>query len=246
MYWMEYFSRSVLRAHDVAIGKHRDIQMLTELIDTSEICLTSESLLIGPPMDRDEIGACALEAFAKVDEMCSPWLPTEASFDADGYFHSFGHFLYYAKCGISMDHQRGSVTWFDDFFGWTAHVDVDSSSAVAFDNFGCLCKHSRIFAKYLENNRLFAGMVGEDFAGKISGSYESVCAIKLCKNDGLRSDRFHYLSIGSVAVSIHGSESNNGALSGEIWPIGFWHRCAFCPKIALRQGQYFFCAFKIC
>lgn len=43
------------------------------------------------------------------------------------------------------------MSTFHDFFGGAAHVDIDSSDAISFDNLCCFTKHGRIFPKDLDD-----------------------------------------------------------------------------------------------
>jgi hypothetical protein len=84
MYHLIY---AILIAHHIPITDHRDIHILLEVIDASEISFTGERLLVCTPMYSDKIGSSILESLHKISEKLTIF-PTETSFHRDRDFDS--------------------------------------------------------------------------------------------------------------------------------------------------------------
>ena len=120
---------------------------------------------------------------------------------------------------------------FDDFFGWTSHIDIYSSSACLLDHDGSLGKHLWIFAKYLEDHWLFFVLMGKDTLAKGLGVDESISGVKLGKCHDIGSDTLHHSTIRRVTVSIHRRESDDGSFFSEIGPVSFMSH-DICTRVA--------------
>lgn len=102
---MYHFCYPILIAEYITVTDHRDTNMLFEIIDTSEICSTSECLFVGATMYRDEARTRTFESLHKIDEKI--WiLPTKTSLDRYWYLDRLAHLFDYLECSITVDHQR--------------------------------------------------------------------------------------------------------------------------------------------
>ncbi len=219
---MHHFSDPIFVAHHISIADYGDTNMLLELVDTSEICLSCECLFVGPTMYWYQICSSSLESLHEVNKETRIF-PAEPSFDRYWYFYSFTHFFDNLECCISIDHQRWSVSAFDYLLRWTSHIDIDPSDTVPLDDTSCFGEHERIFSKYLDDERIFTWIMSECSSLEILGVDESIRRIELWEYNCLRGNPLYNLAIRTITISIHRSESCDRSTSCEIWPELFVH-----------------------
>jgi hypothetical protein len=65
---MDELVPAIFIIHNITICNNWNLEMLAELIYTSEICFTGKCLLVGATMDTYEIGACILESLTELRE----------------------------------------------------------------------------------------------------------------------------------------------------------------------------------
>lgn len=216
---MYHLSSPVLITHDIPIRYHRDMYMLFEFVYSCEISLSSECLLIRTPMYWDEIGSCIFESLDEVHEEVRIF-PAESSFHRYWYLYSVAHLFDDPECCITIDHERWSVSTFDDFFRRTSHIYIDTSDTISFDDFRCFAEHDRIFSEYLYDEWIFALWVCEGFSLEVLWVDDTISWVKLWKYHRFRCNLFHYLTIWTVTVAIH---------RGKWW---YWStRCEFFPEV---------------
>jgi hypothetical protein len=72
---MYHLRKTILITHHITVAYHRDTDMLLQFVDTSEVCLAREGLLVRAAMHRDEVGTCVLESLHEVDKEVRILLP---------------------------------------------------------------------------------------------------------------------------------------------------------------------------
>lgn len=191
--------------------------MLFEFIDSSEISFPSKGLLVGSSMNGYETCSCSLESLHK---FCKKWMifPAEAGFYRYWYLYRLCHLFNDLKCSISIDHEWWSVTTFYDFFCWTAHIDINSSDSISFDDFCSFSKHKRILSKNLNYKRIFIWIMCQGSSLEFLGMYESISWIEFRKYHRFRGNFFYYLTIWAISVAIHGCKSRYGSFCCEVRP----------------------------
>ena len=212
----------ILITHDISIAYHRNPEMLLQLIYAIKICFSSECLLISTPMNTDKICSSIFESCTKLHKK---WVifPAKSCFYGYRYFHSLTHLFYYTECCISIDHERWTMSTFYNFFCRTSHIDINSSYSIAFYDFCSFCEFLRILTKYLNNQGIFIYLVCKSFLLEVFRVYEAISTIKLRKYDSLGSNIFYDLTVGTITITIHGSECCYRSVWSKIFPKVFVH-----------------------
>ena len=196
---------SIVITHHIAIGNDWNAQVFLELVDSGKISMSSEGLFVGSSMYGDKIGSGVLESGTEFDEIL-PVFPAESSFYRYWDFYRLAHFFDDFECRVRVDHEARSMSAFDDFFCWAAHIYIDASDSITFDEDGSLSKHLRIFSEDLDDKRLFYISMWENLSAKSLAVYETIGTIEFRKCDNIRCDRFDDLSIRRIGITIHRCE----------------------------------------
>ncbi len=216
-FWMFYFFHPIVISFNIPIAYHRYIDVLFEVIDSSEVSFSSECLLVGSPMYWDEARSSILESLNEFSEK-GRIFPSEPSLYGYWDFYSICHLFYNLECCITIDHEWWSMTTFYNFFRWTSHVDIDSSDTVSFYDFCSFSKHGRIFSEYLNNKRIFRRIMGKCSFLQLFGMNNPISRVEFREYYRFWSYFFDDLPVWTISIAIHRGESWYGSSRCKIRP----------------------------